>query len=99
MATDKIKLNYDQAEAMAKTFQQGSQELQRTMQEMQNVAQSLEEGALLGRGGEAFVDAIRSKLCPSIGRLSDKFNELEGDVHAAIAAMQQADSESKKQFG
>jgi WXG100 family type VII secretion target len=99
MATDKIKLNYDQADQMAKTFKQGAQELQRTMQEMQNIAQTLEEGALLGRGGQAFVEAIRSKLCPSIGRLNDKFNELEGDVQAAIAAMRQADAESKKQFG
>ncbi|HEX9438599.1 MAG TPA: hypothetical protein VF909_02910, partial [Roseiflexaceae bacterium] len=73
--------------------------LQRTLHEMQSIAQTLEEGALLGQGGSAFVDAIRSKLCPSIGRLSDKFNELEGDVHAAIAAMRQADAESKKQFG
>jgi WXG100 family type VII secretion target len=99
MAHDQIKLNYDLAEEMARTFQQGAQELQHTMQEMQNIAQTLEEGALLGRGGQAFVDAIRSKLCPSIGRLSDKFNELEGDVHAAVAAMRQADAESKKQFG
>jgi WXG100 family type VII secretion target len=99
MATDKIKLNYDQAEHMAKTFQQGAQQLQQTLQEMQNIAQTLEEGALLGRGGQAFVEAIRGKLSPSIGRLSDKFNEMEGDVHAAIAAMRQADSESKKQFG
>ncbi len=98
MSHDKIKLNYDQAEKMAKTFQQGAQQLQQTMQEMQNIAQMLEEGALLGRGGRAFVEALRSKLCPSIGKLSDKFNELEGDVHAAIAFMRQADAESKKQF-
>ncbi len=99
MATDKIKLNYDQADQMAKTFKQGAQQLQQTMQEMQNIAQTLEEGALLGRGGQAFVAAIRANLCPSLKKLSDKYIELEGDVHAAIKFMQQADAESKQQFG
>jgi len=99
MATDKIKLNYDQADQMAKTFKQGAQQLQQTIQEMQNIAQTLEEGALLGRGGQAFVAAIRTNLCPSLKKLSDKYNELERDVHAAIKYMQQADQESKQQFG
>ena len=98
MAHDKIKLNYEQAEEMAKTFKEGSQTLQQTMQEMQKLAQMLQEGGLLGRGGNEFVNAIQSNLCPSIGRMSNKFNELEKDVKAAIAAMRQADSESKQQF-
>lgn len=98
MATDKIKLNYELAEAMAKTFKEGAQQLQQTQQEMQKLAQMLQDGALLGRGGNEFVSAIQSNLCPSIGKLTNKFNELEGDVKAAIAAMRQADAESKQQF-
>ena len=98
MAQDKIKLNYEQADHMAKTFKQGSQQLQQTMQEMTKIAQMLEEGALLGQGGQAFVEAIQSKLCPSLKKLSEKYTELEGDVHAAIKFMQQAYAESKKQF-
>lgn len=98
MAGEKIKLNYDQADKMAKTFKAGAQQLQQTMQEMQNIAQTLEEGALLGRGGKAYADAIKQNLCPSIKKLSEKYNELERDVHAAIKFMRQADAESKQQF-
>jgi len=98
MATDEIKLDYGLAEEMAKTFQQGAEQLQDTMQAMQSIANTLEEGALLGNGGKAFVDAIRSKLCPSLGRLTDKFTELEGDVHAAIDSMKQADAKAKGMF-
>ncbi len=98
MANDKIKLNYEQAEAMAKTFKEGAAQLQQTMQEMQKLAQMLQEGALLGRGGTEFVSAINSNLCPSVKRMGDKFTELEGDVRAAINFMRQADSESKQQF-
>jgi len=98
MANDKVKLNYEQAEAMAKTFKEGAAQLQQTMQEMQKLAQMLQEGALLGRGGTEFVSAINSNLCPSVKRMGDKFTELEGDVRAAINFMRQADSESKQQF-
>lgn len=98
MAHDKIKLNYEQAEAMAKTFKEGAAQLQQTDSEMQKLAEMLREGALLGRGGTEFVSAITTNLCPSIKRMTAKFNELEQDVQAAINFMRQADSESKQQF-
>ena len=99
MSYDEIKLDYQLAAEMAKIFDDGAEVLKDTMQEMQNIANMLEEGALLGRGGSAFVDAIRSKLSPSIAKLSDKFTELQGDVQKAIADMRDADQESVSQFG
>ncbi len=96
---DEIKLDYGLAEQMEKTFQQGGEELQDTMQEMQSIANMLEEGALLGRGGTAFVDAIRSKLTPSLSKLIDKFQELQGDVKAAVGYMREADETSRSKFG
>jgi uncharacterized protein YukE len=95
---DEIKLVYATAEDMIHTFDQGVEQLEKTFQEMQNVANMLEGGALLGRGGEAFTDAVRSKLCPAINRLDDKFKELIGDVHKAIEYMQQADKTSAGKF-
>ncbi|MFZ4664212.1 MAG: WXG100 family type VII secretion target [Caldilineaceae bacterium] len=97
--SDKIKLDYGLAEEMIRTFEQGVEQLQDTMQEMQTIATMIEGGALLGRGGDAFKDAIRSKLCPSIGRLTDKFQELSRDVDAAVKYMREADTQSKGLFG
>jgi WXG100 family type VII secretion target len=96
--TDEIKLVYATAEDMIRIFEQGVEQLENTMQEMQSIANTLEDGALLGRGGEAFTDAIRSKLCPAISRLNDKFQELAGDVQKAIDYMQQADRTSASKF-
>lgn len=98
MSTDIIKLDYGLAEDMINTFKQGVEQLQDTMQEMQTLANTLEEGALLGQGGDAFVDAIRSKLCPAIAKLTEKFNELADDVAQAVRFMQEADRASKSQF-
>ncbi len=55
-------------------------------------------GALLGRGGASFVEAIRSQLCPALDRLKNKFHELDGDVKVAIQAMKDEDSKSAKGF-
>ncbi|MBP8251182.1 MAG: WXG100 family type VII secretion target [Herpetosiphon sp.] len=98
MATDEIRLVYESAENMIKAFQQGVEQLQDTMQEMQSIANTLEQGALLGEGGRAFVDAIRSQMAPSLSKLTDKFNELAGDVQAAITFMQQSDQEAAGKF-
>jgi hypothetical protein len=83
---------------MIHTFQQGVEQLEATNTEMKTVAGMLEEGALLGRGGEAFTEAIQGKLCPAIMRLDEKFKELAGDVHKAIEYMQQADKTSAGKF-
>jgi WXG100 family type VII secretion target len=96
--SDKIKLDYGLAEEMIKTFEQGEQQLQQTIQEMQAIANMLEGGALLGRGGEAFKEAIRGKLNPSLKRLTDKFDELQKDVKAAVTFMRQADAAAKAKF-
>lgn len=95
MPADEIKLNYELAEAMAKEFQAGATQLEETLKEMTTIAGSLEDGALLGRGGTAFVESIRGKLLPSLNRLTEKFRELEGDVNTAIAAMRRADEQSR----
>lgn len=96
---DEIKLDYGLAETMANVFGQGVEELQDVMQEMQNIANTLEGGVLLGRGGQALTDAIRSSLAPSMTKLIAKFEELQGDVQTAIQAMRQADTAAKGQFG
>lgn len=98
MSYDEIKLNYELAEAMIRTFKDGYEELQDTMQEMQSIANTLEGGALLGQGGTAFTDAVRGVLSPSLSRLIDKFQELAEDVQAAIDAMKEADATSKGMF-
>lgn len=95
---DEIKLDYGLAGDMAKTFQEGAEQLQDVMQEMTQLSNMLEEGALLGRGGVAFVDAIRNKLNPSISKLTEKFTELKGDVEGAIKDMQEADKASADKF-
>lgn len=95
---DEIKLDYELAAEMAKTFKQGNEQLEATMSEMQKIAATLEGGALLGRGGADFADGLRNRLSPAIQRLAAKFQELEADVNSAINAMREADQASRGMF-
>ena len=90
--TDEIKLVYATAEDMIHAFQQGVEQLDNTMQEMQSIANTLEDGALLGRGGEAFTDAIEQKVVAEQNLQRARTDaqraatEAEGRANAAIAA-------------
>ncbi len=95
----KIKMEYARMEEMANTFQKGADQLKDTCSQMQGIANTLQDGALLGQGGAAFVDAINGKLVPSINRLQDKFLELQKDILNAMKDMQQADATSKGLMG
>ena len=96
--SDIIKMDYGLMEDMSQTFKQGVEQLQDTNQVMQNIANELEDGALLGRGGAAFTDAIRGKLCPAIARLTEKFEELAGDIQKAMDDMQSADNTTERMY-
>lgn len=98
MAYDEIRVVYESMEEMCQTFNQGVEQLQDTNQEVQSLASMMEDGALLGRGGDAFVDAIRGKLTPAISRLTEKFEELRDDVQAAKQYAEEADKRSKGMF-
>lgn len=95
---DEIKLDYELADAMAKTFKHGSDQLEATISEMKSLVGVLEGGALLGRGGSSFSDALTSKFNPALERLKAKFIELEADVQSAITSMREADEKSKGMF-
>jgi len=98
VAEQEIKMDYPLVEEMGKVFQQGQQQLQESLKETQNLAGTLENGALLGDAGATFSDALRNKLGPAIQRLSDKFEELQGDLAVAEQAMHQAEAQAKASF-
>ncbi len=96
--SNEIRMDYGLMEDMNRTFLQGVEQLQDTMQAMQNVANELEDGALLGRGGVAFTEAIRGKLSPAISRLTEKFQELADDINKAMEDMRSADQTSERMY-
>ena len=96
--SDEIRMDYGLMEDMSSTFSQGVEQLQDTVQSIQNIANEMEDGALLGQGGAAFVDALRGKLTPRISSLIAKFEELTTDINKAMDDMRTADEISERMF-
>ena len=93
-----VQMDYDMMEDMARLFRDGGQQFEDLTRAMQGIAQRLEDGALLGRGGQAFADAIQQKLCQKINLLGDKFSELSQDVYGALVDLRDGDTEAASRF-
>jgi uncharacterized protein YukE len=93
-----VRMNYSTMEDMAKAFGQAKQQMNDTITEMEKVAKTLEDGALLGVAGDAFRDAIRGKLNKRLKVISDKMNELEGDIKGAVSATRDGVSTAQSRF-
>lgn len=94
-----IKMDYQAMEDMAQTFRESAQTLEDIMHEMESVAASFEGGALLGRGGDVWVTAVRDRLVRvRLNKLLDKMNELNGDVYGALVDLRDGDHESQSRF-
>jgi len=91
-------MEYPLMDEMKQTFQSGREQLQDTMSELKNIAEKLEQGALLGQAGTTFSDAVRNTLCNAVQKLSQKFEELEGDIQYAVDQMHQAEEKTKASF-
>jgi WXG100 family type VII secretion target len=81
-----VKMNYDSMERMAKAFHNAHQQIGTSMREMEKIAKTMEDGALVGDAGKAFVDAIRTKLIKRMKVIETKMQEMEKDVKAAVLA-------------
>lgn len=84
MANDEIRIVYPLMEEMRGALKQALEQLDATKQEMTNIASTMEGGALLGKTGSAFVEALRDKLCNAITRLSAEVTKMDKGVHNAM---------------
>ena len=98
MAGERAKIVEPSMVEMSKAFQQAERQLDTTKGEMDKLAKLMEDGALQGKGGEVFVNAIRSKLNKKMDKLANKMHELHGDVDKALAAMREAEKKAQQQF-
>jgi len=93
-----VQMDYDLMEDMARLFRDGGQQLEDLRSHLDGIAGRLEDGALLGKGGDALVDAIRQRLSQRIAALQDKFSELSMDVYGALVDLRDGDTEAASRF-
>jgi WXG100 family type VII secretion target len=94
---DKIRVNYPALEDMAKHCQMVAQQLQQTAAMANKIASQMQNGALVGKPGDSFVQAL-GQLQKSTMKLSGKFIEVSNDIKQAVSDMQTADSAAGGNF-
>ena len=93
-----VQMDYDLMEDMARLFRDGAQQLEDLRSHMEAVAGRLEDGALLGKGGNALAEALRQRLNQRIASLQDKLSELSMDVYGALVDLRDGDTEAASRF-
>jgi WXG100 family type VII secretion target len=94
-----VQLDYEMMDQAAKLFNSGAQQLGETRQAMNQLAQAMRDGVLLGEGGDAFAEALQEILGPRLDKLQEKFDELKGDILFAVAEFKKQDESGAGDMG
>jgi len=93
-----VKMNYGSMEKMQSAFKQAHTQLNESMTEMKKLAKMMEDGALVGDGGTAFMDAINRKLMKRMKALHEKMMQMEKDIQGAVQATRDGVSTAQSRF-
>lgn len=93
-----VQMDYDAMEDMARLFGDGAEHMEDLIRVMQGIAGRLEDGALLGKGGQALAEALRDRLSSRVGLLGEKLEEMSHDVMGAMVALRDGDQEASSRF-
>lgn len=93
-----VQMDYDLMEDMQRAFSDGAQHMEDLVRVLQGIAGRLEDGALLGKGGQALADAVRDRLSSRVSMLGEKLEELSYDVMGALVALRDGDTEAASRF-
>ncbi len=95
--SDQIRVNYPALEEMAAHCQGVSDRLAQTASTAQKIAAQMQNGALVGPPGEAYVQALNIFVF-KVNKLSGKFSEVSNDIKQAMNDMRQADNSAGNNF-
>jgi Zn-dependent M32 family carboxypeptidase len=72
---EKIVYKEEELEQMIQVLQNSASYLQEFQQRVQAIAQKLENGVLVGQGGEAFANGLNNQLSRALDALAEKLQE------------------------
>jgi len=89
---------YESAEEMETRLNSAVAELQELITDMENIANAMEQGDLLGAAGDAFAQGIRGPLTTGINSLIEGYQDGARYVRQEIDDMKAAESQSAGLF-
>ena len=92
------RMDYAMMEDMARVFKDCAGQCEDTISEILAIANTLENGALVGLAGEAFVSVLTNDLKSALEAMREKFNELNADIDVAVRIKRDAVQDVRSRF-
>jgi len=93
------QMDFDAMEDQAKACDQAAEDMSQAASRLKAIAQKLDDGAMLGKAGDALADALRQRGVPALEKLGGKLSEEARDVRDSVREMQEAVNAAKSKFG
>src|SRR5215470_6271790 len=93
-----VKMDYPAVDDMIAAFKQAAQMTQDIIGGMHNISARLVGGALIGKSGNDFHDALENALVNALNAGHDKFMELAGELQTAEHTLQTDDQTVSSRF-
>jgi WXG100 family type VII secretion target len=93
-----VRMDYGAVNNVANGFQQTSEVLHAVSVVLEAAIHVLQATAWISFGATAFAERYLSNIKPRVDRLAASFEEMGGDLRAAIADHQRADSDTAPTF-
>ncbi len=100
MAPSRIQYRERDMLEMIKTLRDSANQLRSVREKMQANARLIADGALIGKGGTEFQNAVNLTLCSSTDRLAQKLEERARYVERELEQLKRVtQADSKNQYG
>lgn len=96
MPAQRIRVDYDALAQISQIFARQSEELQRTVQRVQQQKDNLEGGDWVGKGATAFYQEMDGEVLPSLKRLTTALNTADRVARQISQIMNQAEEEAAR---
>ena len=92
------RMNYESMKAMSDSFKKAAQQVQEMTKVMDHIASQMEQGALTGAGGNAFREAIKSKLQPKLKDFDQSMQDMSKNIDGAVEKIRDGVQTAQSRF-
>lgn len=93
-----VIMDYEMMHQMRSAFEKASSELDEILTGLNMIRSLTDDGALVGRGAQQFLDLLENGIIPYTKQIQAKMDELAQDVEGARAFLEDGDETAASRF-
>lgn len=93
-----VQMDYDAVEELSRSYRISVEQLSQTATAVQQIASTMENGALVTQKGQQWVEILLNGFIPRLQRLMDAMDEVSTDLNCAVRDLRDGDNEARGRF-